>query len=312
MTLTEARLEFVCFGSSCSVAVLGAGTERTADDAAALVERRLHAWHERFSRFLPDSELCRLNADPRVTVPVSATMARFAEAAVAAAEATGGLVDPTLVDEVEKAGYTRDLRGTLPLDLALALGPPRSPAAPASDERWRSIQIDRAGRTVTRPWGVKLDSGGIAKGLFADILAEELSGHAAWAIDCGGDVRVGGIEARPRTIRVGDPFGDEPLHELELARGAAATSGVGRRSWLDSNGRPAHHLLDPASGRPAFTGLVQATALAPTALRAETLAKAALLSGPDEAARWLSHGGVLVFEDGSHEVLEAAEHARAA
>jgi thiamine biosynthesis lipoprotein len=81
-----------------------------------------------------------------------------------------------------------------------------------------------------------------------------------------------------------------------------ATSGIGRRSWIDARGRPAHHILDPATGAPAFTGVVQATAIAPTAVEAEIRAKAALLSGPRGAADWLVHGGVLVFDDGSHRV----------
>ena len=91
-----------------------------------------------------------------------------------------------------------------------------------------------------------------------------------------------------------------------------ATSGIGRRSWLGSDGRPAHHLLDPATGRPAFTGLVQATAVAPSALQAEVRAKAALLAGPREAARWLPDGGVLVLDDGSHRVLAPAPRVTAA
>jgi hypothetical protein len=75
-----------------------------------------------------------------------------------------------------------------------------------------------------------------------------------------------------------------------------ATSGIGRRSWLGRDGRPAHHLLDPATGRPAFTGIVQATAIAPTALEAELRAKAAVR--PPAAAGWLEHGGAVVYDDG--------------
>ena len=66
------------------------------------------------------------------------------------------------------------------------------------------------------------------------------------------------------------------LAELTLTDGAAATSGVTRRGW---------HLIDPSTGRPARTGIVQATALAPTALEAEVRAKAALLAGPGGGAR---------------------------
>jgi thiamine biosynthesis lipoprotein len=153
---------------------------------------------------------------------------------------------------------------------------------------------------VHRPAGVAIDSGGLAKGLFADLLAERLAGHQSFAVDCGGDLRFAGP---PRALEVADPFGGPPLHTFELAESAVATSGIGRRSWLDARGRPAHHLLDPATGAPAFTGVVQATALAPTAVEAEWRAKAAVLSGPTGAAGWLPHGGVMVLDDGSHEVV---------
>lgn len=152
---------------------------------------------------------------------------------------------------------------------------------------------------------MKLDTGGIVKGLLADILGESLLGHPSFALDCAGDVRVGGSGAMPRTVRVASPFGQEILHEYELVDGGVATSGIAKRSWLDADGRPAHHILDPSTGRPAFTGIVQVTALAETALEAEVRAKAALLAGPDGASEWLAEGGVVVFDDGTHDVLSA-------
>src|SRR5439155_320958 len=81
--------------------------------------------------------------------------------------------------------------------------------------------------TVTRPPGVMLDSGGLAKGLFADLLADELAAHASFAIDCAGDVRVGGSAGVPREVHVADPFGGPALHTYTLAGGGAATSGLG-------------------------------------------------------------------------------------
>ena len=118
-------MSFDCFGTRCGV--WGAG--------AADARRQLEDWHTQFTRFEPDSELCRLNADPRATVPVSATMARLLIAIRDAADATGGLVDGTLVREIEAAGYVGDLKCRLPLDVALTIAPPRRPAAPAPDRR---------------------------------------------------------------------------------------------------------------------------------------------------------------------------------
>ncbi|MEA2248029.1 MAG: FAD:protein transferase, partial [Solirubrobacteraceae bacterium] len=155
------------------------------------------------------------------------------------------------------------------------------------------------------PPGVRLDGGGLVKGLVADVLAETLGGHDAFAVDCAGDLRLGGTAGLIRRVEVESPFDGSVLHAFDLTAGGVATSGIGRRSWLDGRGRPAHHLLDPGSGRPAFTGVVQTTALAPTALEAETRSKASLLSGSTGAAPWLPDGGVLVFDDGSHRVIPA-------
>ena len=296
-TLVEQRETFSCFGSECTVIVSG--------DAGATVpaKRRLLEWHGRFSRFNGDSELCRLNSDPRETVPVSPMMRRIVAGALDGAERTAGLVDPTLIGELEDAGYETHFEGSgIGLERLLSLAPPRSPAGPRPDAPWRRIAVDARAGSVTRPAGVRLDPGGIAKGVFADELSSMLGAHHAFVVDCAGDMRLGGRARTPRCVHVASPFDDSTLHTFELAAGAVATSGIGKRSWTRPDGRPAHHLLDPATGEPAFTGVVQATALAPTATEAEILSKAAALSGPERAADWLEHGGLVVLEDGNFEI----------
>ena len=157
-----------------------------------------------------------------------------------------------------------------------------------------------------RPPGLRIDVGGIAKGVFADQLASLFDGFDAYVLDCAGDLRVGGRAGVVRPVHIAGAFGSERLHTFALTRGAVATSGISRRSWIGADGRPAHHLLDPRTGEPAFTGIVQASALAPTAAQAEILAKAAILGGPAQAASRLSHGGVIVLDDGSYVPLEPA------
>ena len=285
MTVTEVEAieTFPCFGGTVTVIVMGAGPAGPPTAAAASVRRRLEDWHTQFSRFEPDSELSRLNADDRETVPVSQVMARLIEAVLLAARESGGLVDATLTREIEAAGYSEHFDApSLPLSQALALAPPRAAGGPSVGGRWREVVLDRDAGTVTRPPGLSFDSGGLAKGLFGDILAGLLDGHASFALDCAGDVRLGG------------------------SGGAVATSGIGRRSWLDAAGRPAHHLLDPASGLPAYTGIVQVTAIAPSGVEAEWRAKAALLAGPGRERKWLPHGGLVVYDDARFELVAAA------
>ncbi len=310
--ISEAAERFDCFGGTCAVLIEGDGPAGPPAIAAARVKRRLLEWHAQFSRFDARSELSALNRDPREHVPVSPMMARFVQAAVHAAATTGGLVDPTLVTDLERAGYDADFtQAPLPPAYPLRLAPARRPGAPSPHARWREVSVDLCERMVSRPAGIRLDSGGIAKGLFGDVLAPLLSLHRSFAIAAAGDVRFGGAAGTARAIQITSPFdNDRLLHTFELVRGAAATSGTTRRSWTDHHGRPAHHLLDPATGTPAFTGVIQVTALAPSGAQAEALAKAALLSGTERAASWLLHGGVVVYETGEHDVIEPAEALR--
>jgi FAD:protein FMN transferase len=305
--LIEQCESFACFGSRCTVIV--ADTNPADGAAAALRARRqLLGWHGQFSRFESDSELTRLNLNPAETVVVSPLMRRVVEAGVQAARASDGLVDPTLLPQLEQAGYRSHYDGPgVPMRAALAMAPARRPGRPAREADWRLVSTDRRTSSVTRPPGVQLELGGIAKGVFADEVAALLARHDAFVVDCGGDLRLGGGYAPVREVRVASPFEEDGvLHTFGLRSGAVATSGIGRRSWIDADGHVSHHLLDPRSGRPAFTGIVQVTALAPTTTEAETLSKAALLRGPAHAGEVLVHGGLFVLDDGDYVVLHPA------
>lgn len=304
--MTEATNTFTCFGGACTVLVDGDGPAGSPGEAVTEATDQLLIWHTQFSRFKPESELTALNGDPQERVVVTPIMAQFVQAALDVASLTNGLVDATMLDQIEAAGYKADyLRASLALPLALALAPPRQPAGPHPAAPWQQVEVDHHESAVKRPPGLHFDGGGIVKGLFADLIGEMLADHNGFAVDCEGDLRVGGAAGVERTIQVTAPFDGSVLHEFAVSAGGVTTASITKRSWLD-RGRPAHHLLDPATGRPAYTGIVQVTALAPTALEGEARAKAALLSGPDAAAGWLPHGGLVVFDDLSHEVIEPA------
>ena len=262
----------------------------------------------RMSRFQPDSELSALNRDPHEAVHASALLRSTVGAALWSARRSNGLVDPTLVGSLERLGYARSLAGATPASLADALqhAPARRAAAPAPMAEWRLITIDDDDGVIHRPPGVRIDSGGSGKGLCADAIAHRLNGYSRVAIDCGGDVRVAGPDSRtePFEIEIEHPLTRTPAHRFWLGDGAIATSGVNTRIWRRADGEYAHHLLDPATGLPAWTGLIQATAIGTSALEAETLSKMALLSGPDAAREILApFGGALVHDNGELELI---------
>lgn len=288
---------FAAFGGEVVIEASGPGARKLLGEAA---DRVLEV-SKRLTRFDPTSELSRVNADPRATVEAGPMMIRFVEAAISAAEMTEGLVVPTLLPELEEAGYTRSMSDG-------ARGSSISTPQPAAEEsgpgsglpismRWKTLDVDPEKMTVTRQPGVRLDAGGIGKGMAADLVAElmEESDVAAWSVDCLGDVRVGGTAGQSRPVRIASPVpGQSPIEILQLRRAGIATSGTTKRSWHDGSGVEAHHLIDPRTGRPATSDAVQVTALGPTTVEAEARAKAALLSGVAGAGRWLPHGGIVV------------------
>ena len=287
-TLTE--LAFPAMGTSVR---LLAGPGAPLYEARCLIED-LEA---RLTRFDPQSELSMLNADPRETVPSSRTLRDAVRAAIAGAAATDGLADPTLLGAVVRAGYARSLVGHPRADLreALAAAPEPRPARPSPSADWRRVHVDDAAGTIVRPPGIRLDLGGSAKGLAADLAVALLAPHGPCAADLGGDLRVSGTHE----VLVPNPVTGMLADVLELDGDAVATSGIDKRLWWDG-ARPAHHLLDPATQRPAWTGVLSATAKAPTATLAEALAKAAILAGPNAGRAILSrHGGLLITPQGT-------------
>ena len=303
--VTRVDERFRCMGCAARVRLESAALPASAlERLAREVRAALEDADRRLTRFDPASDLCRLNADPRAAVPVSPLVARLARAAVWAGEASGGLVDATLTGEIEAAGYAASRTGLAPasLDAALAAAPPRRAARPRAEPGFARIRVLDDGR-VARAAGVRLDSGGLGKGLAADLAAGLVPQGVRFAISVGGDLAAGGGAWE---VAVTGARSGEEVHRLRVS-GGVATSGIQERLWRRDDGTFAHHLLDPSTGEPAWTGLVAATAAGPSALEAEVLAKTALLSGPVAARRVLRRrGGVLQHEDGRVEVVAPA------
>ena len=141
--------------------------------------------------------------------------------------------------------------------------------------------VDRERSRVTLGAGTRLDLGGIAKGHAADRVCSMLGAAGPCLVSAGGDIAVRG---RPSagTWTVAVATGDGAI-TLGLTHGGLATSGVDRRHWLQA-GTQCHHIIDPASGRPAATDLLRITVVAATAREAETLATSLLLAGDLETA----------------------------
>jgi thiamine biosynthesis lipoprotein len=258
-------------GSDCHLVVVG-GPRRLLDQA----QRRVDDLEQRWSRFLPTSEVSRLNEHAGTPMRVSPDTAGLVRRALDAWDLSGGSYDPTVLGAVVRAGYDRSFE---------LLGP--EPAPGVSPLRLGAGRIEIDGDTVLIPAGSGFDPGGIGKGLAADVVSSEVmaAGADGVCVNLGGDVRVRGSGPRPGpghrpwTIAVEHPGWARPVAHLGLADGAVATSTTLRRRWRADDGQPRHHLIDPATGLPSDTDLTLATVVAAQGWVAEVLAKAVLLRG---------------------------------
>lgn len=223
-------------------------------------------WEAAFSRFLPESELSRVNASQRAALRVSSLFAHALGVALQIAEATEGLVDPTLGTALAHAGYDRDF----------ALLPEDGLLGPAVPSRLREVRLD--GLILRRTPGLVLDLNGVVKALAVDEAIATLPGD--------GFVSAGGDLATRGPVDVGLPCGGA----VRLVRGGLATSGVATRSWR-RGGERQHHLIDPRSGRPARSPWRVVTVSGAHCLDADAAAKAAFLLG-DDGPDWLDARGL--------------------
>lgn len=304
--------EFRAMG--CGIVLTAAGA-READVVAGFAGACAHAaaWEQRFSRFRPDSELQRLNAAAGAgPVAVDPALLDLVIQAVAASRATGGRFDPLLGRAVVAAGYDRDFAAVAARAPSAAV----NPAAAGPGSGIDAVAIDEARGTIALPAGTALDLGGIAKGAWVDAIVAHLRDRwPAGCVDAGGDLRVWGPS----------PDGDEwligvehPLApDLDIAvlglrdsgrGGAVATSGRNSRRWATHAGE-AHHLIDPATGRPTPGGPLTVTVVAATAVAAEIAAKALFLSVARGEAPLLPGAalGIVVDEDGRGVIVEGGD-----
>lgn len=286
--------------SAVRIPAMGAAADVRWHGGGATVEARIRQLFEDlercWSRFDPRSDLSRLNGDPAPVVEVPALLAFAVWRAVRAWELTEGAFDPTVHDALVAAGYDRTFDEVA--ERTSSVG------AAVDVVGCSEIHLDADAATVSRPPGVRLDLGGIGKGLASDVVAATLlaEGVDSVVVSVGGDVRVGGrTPSGGWSIPVVDPWDGSTALTVALdAPGAVVMSSTRRRRWQTDDGRWAHHLIDPRTGRPADRGVAAVLAVAAEAWWAESVAKAALVAGMHDGAALLDRlgvEGVLVGDD---------------
>lgn len=254
-------------------------------DLPQRIENLLIMLNQLWSRFVSDSEISLLNNAPGVAHTVSAETVRLLDHMAWGFSRTDGQFDPTVLPALIAEGYSASL---VTPDLET-----RIPAGSPARGDFSRITVD--GNTVTLPMGTTVDSGGLGKGLAADMAVElALSAGALGAlVEVGGDVRVAGMSPRSDRWRLAieDPYESGKRRDVvELKHQGLATSTITKRRFRVGE-RGTHHIINPDTRKSSQSDTVQASVIASTAVEAEIWTKVAFVRGSRELLRQAGRHG---------------------
>jgi thiamine biosynthesis lipoprotein len=279
-----------------------------AEGAEDFARSRLEELERRWSRFLPGSEISRLNSSPEAIMIVSPDTIDLLATMKQAWRLSNGRYDPTMLSAINAAGYATSRDGS---GRASTRAGSRPRGCTIAD-----VAIDPATATVVVPAGIGLDPGGIGKGLAADIVVTELlaGGTGGALVSVGGDLAAAGTPptAQGWYVAIEDPFDpSRDLTTLALDGGGVATSSTLKRTWTRDGSR-CHHVIDPMTQACATTDLAAVTVIARAGWEAEVHATAALLGGAARALDYLDKHrlvGIATTLDGTTSMSPALERA---
>ena len=252
-----------------------------------------------FSMNISSSDVARLNDAGGKWTEISAATADLLSKAIAIAWLTDGAFSPALggLTSLWKIG-TPEARVPSDEEIAAALQ--------HIDYTKIELKSENGKHFARLPLGMALDLGAIAKGRVADILKSSLAaeGVKSAIIDLGGNLDFIGEPARGGPWRAGlqHPAGrrGEYFGVVEVTGLSVVTSGPYER-FFEKDGVRYHHILDPATGRPARSGLASVTIIDADSTRADALCTALFVMGEARAREFLQKHddiiSVLVTED---------------
>ncbi len=273
------------------------GDENTLDQAEARVRELEGLW----SVTDGTSEISTLNHDG--SAELSPETAELLGAALDMCRRTDGALDISTYPVLRAWGFTTG-------EYSVPGGEAIAALLPLVDYGRVALEAGAA----ALPPGMEIDLGSVAKGYTGDALAALLKqgGAASALLDLGGNIQAVGSkpDGSPWRVAVRDPAGDGSVGVVEVVDQAVVTSG-GYERYFEEDGVRYWHIIDPATGWPARSGLASVTVVGESGLLCDGLSTALFVMGREGALEhWRQHRdfeAVLVSEDGSVTITAGLE-----
>lgn len=305
---TEATAQIFAMDTVMEIAAYGS----KAEEAVQETKGRIKALENQLSRTKEDSDVSRVNHNGTTpTTGLTYGMRALLPAALEYRDATNGAFDITIAPVMDAWGFTGD-----------SFRVPEQSELDTLLKKVNSDAIQMLGSpsdSVTLGEGQAIDLGGIAKGYTSDWVEQTFRGDGieSGKISLGGNVFVLGGKPDGSDWRVGikDPRNESGLAAILSLRDAYAITSGGYERYFEENGKTYHHIIDPATGYPADSGLLSVTVVADAngpdqewvqpgnGTMCDAFSTALFVMGEEQALDFWRNGGydfdlVLVTEDG--------------
>ncbi|MGB3975626.1 MAG: FAD:protein FMN transferase [bacterium] len=266
--------------------------QRVTEKAAQSVEE----WEAELSMYRESSAINQLHKKKDTPVLLTAKGWQALQAAREAETITGGAFDVT-IGPVVRLWKDAEKKGVLPDSDALAKALSFTGFDNLIfDESNRSIRVNAQDSiSDDEPEsGFVLDVGGIAKGLFAEWLNDQIVESLTQKeknclkkliVDLSGDMYVRSFTKNDLcVVGIRDPFSSDRSKlwgTLSIQKGAVVTSGTYER-YFEIDGRRYCHIIDPKTGYPVSNDIVSVTIVDPSGAMADALATAVFVLGEEK------------------------------
>lgn len=297
--LKKHSINFIAMGTYITMSAYGDQAGKALD----LSEEKIKELEDLWSVSYEKSEIYRVNNSRGETTQISTETEELLEFALAMAEKTEGAFEPTIYPVVDAWGFTsHQYRIPEKEELAGLL----------KNTGYKKVCLSDG--NIHLPDGVKLDLGAVAKGYAGDMVVDLLKqqGITSALLDIGGNIQLIGKKPDGGKWRIGirNPFDDgETIGIVEAEDCTVITSGGYERYFTGEDGKKYHHIINPATGYPAESGLASVTIVAKKGRLADVLSTALFVMGLEQATGyWRQHQNfdmILITENGGIHITKS-------
>lgn len=296
----SSKTEFFAMDTYITITVYGENAEK----GLSLAKDRFSELEKLWSVTDENSEIYAVNHANGQPVTVSKDTADILAFTLDMAGRTNGALEATIYPVLTAWGFTTGKNQI----------PPDEKIKELLNEVGYS-KVHQNGNTVQLPDGMMLDLGAVGKGYAGDVITELMkeNGITSALLDIGGNIQAIGAKPDGNDWRLGirDPFGEGNVGVLNVCDAAVVTSGSYERYFVGEDGKQYGHILDPATGYPAESGLMSVAVIAKEGKLCDALSTSLFVMGLDEATDyWRQNGGfemIFITESGEIYLTEGVE-----